>query len=69
MDPITQETLRAAEAVSSLVEACRSRNPAYRRSSRALAQVSRTGKWLLHALARLRRDLTTPPNDETKPQN
>jgi hypothetical protein len=68
MDPITQETLRAAEAISRLVEVCRS-GPVRKFKPRAAAQVSRTGKWLLHALARLRKELTPSDNDESAEQN
>ena len=61
MDPQTQETLRAAEeAVTRLVEQCRKDGPLYQRSPRAVAQVSRNSKWLLHAIASLRRELSAP---------
>ena len=61
MDPQTQETIRAAgEAVARLVEACRKGDPLYARSPKAVAQVSRTGKWLLNALATLRQVLKAP---------
>jgi hypothetical protein len=58
MDPQTSNVLRAAEeAVTCLVEACRKGAPLYVRNPKAVAQVSRTGKWLLNALAVLRRAL------------
>jgi hypothetical protein len=58
VDPETLNTLRAAErAVARLVEACRKGGPLYAASPRAVAQVSRTGKWLLNALAALRPEL------------
>jgi hypothetical protein len=61
MDPQTLHTLRAAEeSVVRLVEACRKPGPLYVRSPRAVAQVSRTGKWLLNAIAGLRRELNAP---------
>jgi hypothetical protein len=61
VDPATQKALRAAEeAVTRLVEACRKAGPLYPRHPGAVAQVSRTSKWLLHALSRLRRELNAP---------
>jgi hypothetical protein len=64
MDPTTQETLRAAEeATNRLVEATAKGGRLYKRYPRAVAQVSRTAKWLLNALAVLRRDLDRPPDD------
>lgn len=55
MNPETQEMLRAAEeAVSLLVERCVKTGPLYHRNPKAVAQVSRTGKWLLNAVAALR---------------
>jgi hypothetical protein len=61
VDPSTAETLRAAaEAVTRLVELCRKGGPLYARDARLVAQVSRTAKWHLNALAALRRALDTP---------
>jgi hypothetical protein len=58
VDARTWSALRAAEAAATrLVEACRKGGPLYARSPKAVAQVSRTGKWLLNALAALHRDL------------
>lgn len=58
MNPETEEMLRAAEdAVNRLVERCDKASPLYRGNPRAVAQVSRTGKWLLNALAALRNAL------------
>jgi hypothetical protein len=55
VDPETLNTLRAAErAVARLLEECRKGGPLYVASPRAVAQVSRTGRWLLNALAALR---------------
>jgi hypothetical protein len=68
MDPSTRNTLRTAEqAVTRLVEQCRKPGPLYRRHPKAVAQVSRTGKWLLNALAALHRELNKPsaPADES----
>ena len=65
MDPATQNALRAAErAVTQLVKECRKPGPLYARSPRAVAQVSRTGKWLLNAIAALRRELNTARAEE-----
>ena len=61
MKPYQLNTLRAAEeAVNRLVEECRKNGPLYPRSPKAVAQVSRTGKWLLHAIAALHRELKKP---------
>jgi hypothetical protein len=63
-----QETLKkfdaAEESVTQLVEECRKAAPLYRRSPRTVAQVSRTGKWLLNAIAALRRELKLPSTDK-----
>ena len=60
----TQDTIRAAEdAVTRLVEECRKPGSLYKQNTQAVAQVSRTGKWLLNAIARLRRELNTPCDD------
>jgi hypothetical protein len=65
LDPVTQNTLRAAEkAVNCLVKECRKPGPLYARNPQAVAHVSRTGKWLLKAIAVLRRSLRTPPAEE-----
>ncbi len=61
MNPSTQEIVRAAaEAAQHLVAECRKDGPLYGLNARAVAQVSRTGKWLLNALAALRQALDTP---------
>ena len=58
MDPVTQNALSAAEeAVRWLVEQCRRGGRLYSRDPRAVAQVSRTGKWHLAAIDALRRAL------------
>jgi hypothetical protein len=58
MNPQTQQTVRAAEeAVSDLIQACRKGGPLYQERPKAVAQVSRNAKWLLNALAALRREL------------
>ena len=40
----------AEESVTQLVEECTKNSPLYKQSPRAVAQVSRTGKWLLNAI-------------------
>jgi hypothetical protein len=58
MSPETQEMLRAVEdAVTRLIERCSKTGELYPRCPRAVAQVNRTGKWLLNAVAALRREL------------
>ena len=62
MDPRTQEKLRAAaDAVSQLIDVCRKGGPLYQKDPKAVAQTSRTGKWLLNALAGLRQAI--PPSE------
>jgi hypothetical protein len=64
----TRRTLRAAEqAASRLVETARKDGPLYHEHPRAVAQVSRTAKWLLNALATLERELGEPLTDGAKP--
>jgi hypothetical protein len=61
VDPETLNTLRAAErAVARLVEECRKGGRLYAQDPKAVAQVSRTGRWLLYATDRLRRALDVP---------
>jgi hypothetical protein len=65
----TQETIRTSEeAISKLVELCSKLGPLYVKNPRIVAQVSRTGKWLLNAIAALRRELKTSsePNQQSK---
>jgi hypothetical protein len=60
MDKQTQEVLRAAEqAVRRLIDCCVRTTPATLRLPRAVARVSRTSRWLLHAVAALRKELAT----------
>ena len=56
----------AEEAVGRLIQECRHGGPLYGRNPRAVAQVSRTGKWLLSAIATLHRELNQPQTEETK---
>ena len=54
MSPAQQEIVRAAqEVVQGLVAECRKDGPLYPEHPKQVAQVSRTGKWLLNALAAL----------------
>jgi hypothetical protein len=60
--------LRAAEeAVGRVIETCQRGGPLYARDPRAAAQVSRTAKWHLSAIAALRQALA-PPCDDNAPQ-
>ena len=68
MNARTQKVLRSAEeAVGRLVEECRKGGPLYAEDPGAVAQVSRTAKWLLNALARLHREQGTPPGSRNPP--
>ncbi len=67
MDESTRNTLRAAEeAVTRLIDECRKDGTLYRRDRKATAQVSRTGKWHLSALAALRKAFDAPRADSGK---
>ena len=44
---------KAETIVRRLVEECRKDSPLYQTNPRAVAQVSRTSKWLLNAIAQL----------------
>ena len=46
----------ASQAVNRLVEVCHKGGPLYSQNPKAVAQVSRTGKWLLNAIARLEQE-------------
>ena len=62
-----QELLRAAEkAVGQLVAKCQKGEPLYMENPKAVAQVSRTGKWFLNAVATLTQPLSEPATDEPK---
>jgi hypothetical protein len=61
VDPSLSNTIRTAgESVTRLVEVCRKNGPLYTQDRKATAQVSRTGKWLLNAIAALNTALATP---------
>ena len=58
MNARTRSVIRAAErTITRLVEKCRKGGPLYVRNPKTTAQVSRTAKWLLHALSALDREL------------
>jgi hypothetical protein len=70
VDPSTLNALRAAEeAVGRLVEHCRKAGTLYRRSPRAVAHISRTGKWHLNAIAALRKALDKDSVEGRQQQN
>jgi len=65
---MTLEALRAAEeAVRRLVEECAKQRPLYARHPRAVAQVSRTGKWFLNTLTALHREVDSAAAAEAQP--
>lgn len=65
MNRNTARLIHAAEkAVNKLVVQCRKDGPLYELDPPAVAQVSRTGKWLLNALAKLPARLKSPPVKE-----
>jgi len=67
VEPSTTDTIRVAEeSVTQLVEACRKNGPLYNQNAKACAQINRTGKWLLNAIAALNKALTTPCIDGRK---
>jgi hypothetical protein len=67
MDPQLLHTIEAAkEATTHLIEACRKNGHLYRKNPKAVAQVNRTGKWLLNALGALRKTLDNSPTDESQ---
>jgi manganese/iron transport system permease protein len=49
--------LATEEAVDRLVKECQKGGPLYKQGPKVIAQVSRTGKWLLAALAALHKEL------------
>jgi len=55
MKRLTLKSIGTAETtITRLVERCRRDGPHYARNPKVVAQVSRTGKWLLNALAALK---------------
>jgi hypothetical protein len=69
VDPVTPDALRAAEeAVHRLVRECRRGGSLYARDPRAVTRLGRTARWLLWAIASLRRALATPRADGSDSQ-
>ena len=67
MNPESQEMLPAAqEIVTCLVERCAKTGPLYPANPKAVAQVSRTGKWLINAIVALDRALEAPCGQASK---
>jgi hypothetical protein len=61
MNRHTLRTIHAVEtAVARLLEECRTNGSLYAQHCQAVAQVSRTSKWLLNALTALRRAANHP---------
>ena len=68
MNKAMRNLLRAAEqAVGQFLAKCRKGDPLYVENPKAVAQVSRTGKWLLNALTALNRELKSSPDDDNEP--
>jgi hypothetical protein len=57
---------RGEEAVRRLLEECRPTHLLYGRSPRKVAQINRTGKWLLNAIAALKGELETSSSRKPK---
>jgi hypothetical protein len=55
----------AEDSVKQLIEECRKDGPLYQRSPREVAHVSRTSKWLLNAIGKLRGCLRHRRTNET----
>jgi hypothetical protein len=69
VEPETLKALAAAEeAVLRLIDECAKQKPLYDCHPKAVAQVSRTAKWLINALATLHRILY-PPAAPIKPSS
>lgn len=63
MSPRTRRIVHSAQqAVGRLVEICQKGGPLYKQNPKAVAQVNRTAKWLLNALARLEQADRVPSN-------
>lgn len=60
-NPILQKT---EKVVRQLVEECQKHGPLYQANPRAVAQVSRTGKWLLNAIAQLNKQPDHPKENK-----
>jgi hypothetical protein len=67
MNTEAPEVIRTAqEAVNGLITACQKHLPLYREHPQAVAQVNRTAKWLLSAIAALNRQRAMPRPAESK---
>lgn len=67
MAPATAKIVRAAgAAVQRLVNVCRKDQPLYRQYPKPVAQINRTAKWLLNALARLNGVLDSPRSKDVR---
>jgi hypothetical protein len=55
---------RTESDVTKLVQECRKHGPLYKQNPRIVAHVSRTGKWLLNAISKLKTELD--PSKETQ---
>ncbi len=61
MNARTRNIIGSAEkSVARLVEECHKLGPLYAKSPKTVAHVSRTGKWLLNAIAALRQAVDVP---------
>jgi hypothetical protein len=64
VDESTRNMLRAVEeAVAHLIEECRKSGALYPHNPQVVAQVSRTGKWHLSAIAALRKAFAVPADE------
>jgi hypothetical protein len=62
MKRLTLKSVGTAEkTIAGLIDRCQKGGPLYARNPKVVAQVSRTGKWLLNALAALKGTLDTAP--------
>jgi hypothetical protein len=67
MDPQTLHTIETVEeAVRELLNVCRKKRPLYCRSPKQAAQINRTGRWLLNAIAGLRTSLEPSKSDTSQ---
>ena len=62
--PVPESVRAAEEAVQDLVLACRKGGPLHKQNAPAAALMSRSAKWLLHAIARFRNP--SPPRARSR---
>ena len=61
MNPQTCKVVAATEKnVHRLVDECRKHGPLYEQNPKIVAHVSRTSKWLLNAIAKLKTEINPP---------